>query len=169
MKIARWNLIMAGVILSSLLMGCSHVHDRVGTKVTLYPVTSTLKLDVTNYRSAQVSIDHFIAHHNKLVVTQMVELKYRGKAGLRLADYTRNALLKLGVAKEHVHLLASDMASDSFLILLTDYKVKTSQCHYANYHSLSQFTDDHGCSVESNRWLSMTNPERSASISMDTQ
>ncbi len=167
MRITKWNLFIGLVLLASLMTGCSKVHDRVGPKVNFYPVTAVLNLNITNYKTARTSVADFINKNHKATLTQNIALQYQGKQGRRLAIYARNSLLKSGVDARQITLQIGDkakMPADSFSMALTEYKVSTAKCRYINYNSLSQFNDDFGCSVESNRWLSMTNPERSAAI-----
>lgn len=151
------------ILTTLLLVGCSHVHDRTGTQVNLYPVDTALALQVNSTRTAIKTVTAFIDNHKQQVLSQNIQMHYQGHAAKRVMQAAKRQLLAMGVDQTMLTITASNK-EQSFSIALSEYKVKINDCRYVNYNSLSQFDGDFGCNVEKNRWMSMTHPERSASI-----
>lgn len=151
------------VLIALFLVGCSHVHDRTGTKVNLYPVNTSLSLHVDNYRSAKKNVSAFIKQHQQQALSQIIHIHYQGHAAKRVMQAAKRQLLAMGVA-ENMLTIEESGQGNTFIMSLAEYKVRIDDCRYVNYNSLSQFNGDFGCNVEKNRWTSMINPERSAAI-----
>lgn len=150
--------------MSFLSVACSQVRDRSGVELDFYPVQTTVSLDVHKLDSAKVQVDKFIQTHNAALLTSQINLSSSNQVQTRLAHYAKKRLLVLGVPAINIH-MSTLVKGSLFELTMTEYQVKAGNCHYVNYNSLSTMSDDHGCSIESNRWLSMTNPERAAGLS----
>ncbi|WP_068716656.1 hypothetical protein [Vibrio tritonius] len=147
-------------LFSLFLMACSQVRDRSGIELDLYPITASLSMDVGNVVQAKRQVNQFIIEHKQELLTDSIELFASNNKQRQLAKYTRQKLLVIGVSKQQIS-VSNSTSSGLFELRMTQFHVKSGKCHYVNYNSLNTMSDDHGCNVESNRWTSMTNPERS--------
>jgi hypothetical protein len=156
-------LILLGA-LSLSLIGCSSANvSRSGPAIDIFPIEHTLSVRVSadNLTSAKEQLALFIQQNKQILLTQTVELDWRDKHSKSLSQYTKAALLDLGMPPYRILETSSVSAKNSrfnFAIQVIQYQVSDRTCD----ETISQeyFLADDGCFTENARWKSMVAPER---------
>lgn len=155
------SIVLAVVALA--MVGCTErIAERKGTQIDVVPVTYSLSLKINpkQEKSAKQELTQFLIEHEKLVLTQDVELVWRTKLGKKWAEKTQSELLKRGVNSDHLTVSQSSAGFGErfdYEISIVVNRTLVNMCQYAKVGEYGHTAD--GCFTENARWQSMVNPE----------
>ncbi|WP_025673483.1 hypothetical protein [Salinivibrio socompensis] len=158
MKMTLWLL---GIMVMSGLWGCTPAYQRVGTEVSLVPVTYQLTLSTSTPQSAFEQFTRFASHHQKLVLTQPITFDYSSPRGEKAAKKAQRYLLNLGVESQNIQRRSTVLEDGDWRVSVVSYHIKPEACHLVKIADVRQ--NKTGCVVTQNRWLSKVRPERGLS------
>ncbi|MBE3666224.1 MULTISPECIES: hypothetical protein [Vibrio] len=147
------------LLLTLLLAGCALPQDPQGTQVALYPVDYHLAIKPQNNQIQWETVDAFLAQHKQVLLTNPVVIQFADQASAKKqALQLRSRLKKLGVSEELIQLTPVSEWNYLMSLSVTQYLPVVQQCNKTSIYEVSNVSD--GCYVATNRWLSMTNPEK---------
>ncbi|SON49514.1 hypothetical protein [Vibrio tapetis] len=146
--------------------GCADlVEERQGTAIEVVPVTYSLQLNIKNndVKAAKQKLDDFVEQHWSMVSNQPVTLTWNSKKGQKLSKDYLQYLISLGLDREKLSLGKQQYGTDERAFdIKIDVMKHSAIVPLCDYYRLDQSAQkrSEGCFAETNRWISMTNPEK---------
>jgi len=140
------------------------VAERQGVMIEVVPVTYSVQVNVkkNNQKEAKQHLNEFVDLHWKVITSQPVKLEWTTPVGKKLADEYKAYLISLGVGQEQLAVIKSPHNAGEKVfdmkLSTTKHRAVAPLCDYYKVGHLGRLSD--GCFSESNRWLSIANPEQ---------
>ncbi|MDN3681430.1 hypothetical protein QWZ04_13970 [Vibrio tapetis subsp. quintayensis] len=154
-------------ILLFAISGCADlVEERQGTAIEVVPITYSLQLNIKNndVKAVKQKLDDFVEQHWNMVSNQSVSLTWNSKKAEKLSKDYLQYLISLGLDREKLSLSKQEFSADDerefdIKIDVLTHSAVVPLCDYYRLDQSSQQRNE-GCFAETNRWISMTNPEK---------
>ncbi|WP_425642598.1 hypothetical protein ACPUEK_05680 [Marinomonas gallaica] len=151
-------------LVSLSLMACTSIKSqRNGPVIDVFPVIHTLSLSAkdNSFEHLKTQLVEKLKEYDSLLVSHSVALSWTNEASEKLAKFTEQRLLSMGVAPDHIIMTSNELGTEAFFdfeMKVIQYRVSTENCGVSKINSYDSFGD--GCYTENARWRSMIAPER---------
>jgi len=156
-----WKVLLLAPLVA--ITGCTEkVSEREGSSVDIYPVTYSIALDKPSKSNSSKLLNEFMLEHENQLLNHGAEIQWFTNSGKSWANKVRRTLLSKGVPTNLIEVTQGVNADKRFdlMVLTTTYKTQVPLCDYLDVYDIAKEKVVDGCYPESNRWISMVNPQK---------
>lgn len=150
------KIILIGMLL--VLAGCvspEQIKERKGGSIKIIPITHTLKIKTLKVKVAKEKLDKFYLAHNIQMQHSFIYISSFGRANKSIAKQLKGALVKRGIPQSMIILKVEKANYFNITLTFVENRALVEICSHEQIGSYGK--NELGCSIESNRWLSLVN------------